>query len=127
MDELIKKLEAFLAEKKECVDMGWPEVTRDELCEFKDLVEAIADAKWERDVDGDSPVKFAVTNRTTHSVSPFIPVPYYWMDKNDDADRLRAYDNLMFNLRVASGDLDRFFSAFDPIGFKSKWEKKDEY
>lgn len=63
---LQKRIDKFLATKKKTEGTGWPEVTPGEVSDLYDIVYALIKAKYQRDVDGDLPLRIYVTDKTRY-------------------------------------------------------------
>ena len=64
---LQKRIDDFLAAKKKKKGTGWPEVTPGEISDLHDIIHALIKTKYQRDIDGDLPVKVWITDKTRHS------------------------------------------------------------
>ncbi len=74
-------------------DGGYAPCSKEEQLEFYKLLNAIIEAKFAPDCDGDLPIEYTIVNRNTHERLHFLPMPYYF-----DADR----DQLLKALRIAN-------------------------
>lgn len=72
---LAKQIDAFLEVRRKSTG-GWAEVTDEDMAQLSGVIEALIEAKFETDPDGDLPVEFGLTNRNTEMRSHFVSVPY---------------------------------------------------
>ncbi len=64
---LQKRIDAFLSNKKKKQGTGWPKVTPGEISDLCDIFNALIKAKYQRDADGDLPLKIWITDRTRNA------------------------------------------------------------
>jgi len=74
--ELTAKLTKFLSEHCETEGYGWAPVTHNDIAHLHQLMDAIVDAKWDADCDGDRPINFQIVDRTRFEPMHFTQVPY---------------------------------------------------
>jgi hypothetical protein len=70
---LLKKLTAFLAERRKS-DGGWAVPTKQDMQQLDSLLYQIIEEKFQRDSDGDLPVRFVLTDLTRYEYFHFRPV-----------------------------------------------------
>lgn len=76
VEKVRRLLDEFLTERVESDGGSWPEVSDKDFQALHELFEAIVDAKFERDCDGDSVINFAVVNRKKHMPLHHMPIGY---------------------------------------------------
>lgn len=104
--ELIKKLKAFIKDKRKPIGTGWPEVkvgTKDEEGDVRALYDIVYDIirlKFGTDCDGDVPIDVDLVDRTRFEAAHVIHIPY-----GEDADEDKRLDILyraMGNVQIAT-------------------------
>lgn len=90
-DKIHRMVDEFLAERVKTDGGSWPEVSDKDFNALYNLFDAIVDAKFERDCDGDSVINFAVVNRKQHMPIHHYPVGYTHKAKSV-AELLRIAD-----------------------------------
>lgn len=112
--EVVRQIAAFLDTRFEAEAGGWPQVDEADVATLLRLFDLVIDAKWGRDVDGDTPICVQVCDRTRQEFVNFRYPPRYW-DKGDavvDEDAFRqARDVCWRNLRLAFGRLETLWQV----------------
>jgi hypothetical protein len=96
-------IDKFLKDRKMCERGGYPPVTEKEITALYRLFDAIIQAKFQNDCDGDAPVNVRFVNRTKEHMPCFSPVPHR---DDDEVSRRRILEITSFNLSVAFGAWD---------------------
>lgn len=118
-DQAVTLLDAFLAEGRSRSSGGFAPVHKTDVEKLWDIFVAILEAKYERDPDGDLPIRFELTDWTRFEFRRWLQLPQMKrIDQLEDpearadawADRLRA---ALANMRqaaeiaAAEGDIQR--------------------
>lgn len=113
--DLSTALKKFLKEPRKSDRGGYAEVTESDLHDFYDVINALLEAKFERDCDGDLPLNVHWVDRTKFYPSHFIDIPYSHKDfklgnevlkANSKELYLHIINEAAFNIRQASDVLD---------------------
>ena len=95
---LLKRLEAFLAVKSRSQG-GYAPVGEEDIQALGEILGGIIEAKYEKDLDGDVPVRFNLVDRTRFWNNSFFNIPY---TREGDAPDIKA---LMEVVRVSEANL----------------------
>lgn len=110
--EVAQQVAAFLATRVAADTGGWPLVTEADVQTLARLFALIVDAKWERDVDGDSAIAVQICDRTRQDFVHFRYPPHYGEDIAG-ADFRQAMSVCQHNLEL----------AFERIEALWRWER----
>ena len=99
---LIKKIEDFVATRSVSDGDGRAPVAEGEAAELRDIFEAILEAKYESDLDGDLPINVSVLDRTKYEAMLFGAIPYLYKIK----DRMKSRDVVKHAMRMATMNLN---------------------
>lgn len=92
--DLVGKISTFLSEKHESSG-GWAKVTFEDFVKLGDIIQDLIEMKCDRDVDGDLPIEFKLTDRTKFERTNFCSIPY----ENEKGDNLEEIvEQHLFNL-----------------------------
>lgn len=117
---LLEKLYRFLAERRES-DGGWAVPTEQDMERLDSLIRKIIAEKFEKDSDGDLPVRFVLTDLTRFEYFHYHPVP-----RDHDYEpgarfrhhptrerRMECHGMHMLNLALAHEEVARSFRLFE--------------
>ena len=110
-EQIIALLDKLLAEPRK-TDSGWAEVTTEDMDQLHELFQAIIEAKFEPDADGDSSIEFFITNRNTHQRMHFRPLPYPSENRGLDG-AMRILNAASLNMSLASNQLGQAVGFID--------------
>jgi len=109
---LIELLYRFLEERRESPDGGWAPITEGDKEGMIDVLEAIIDAKWGADADGDYPVSYRLSDRTKYHTLSEIGILHspktrgdYMLNLQSATANTRAAADV---LRTAAWELDEY-------------------
>lgn len=105
--DLPNAIERFLQTPNKKED-GWPSISDDDMVEFSELVDALIEAKWGRDSEGDLPVYACAYNRRMEALLWPYPVLKQRREPNEDLVDLERK-----NLRWLLGGVGAYADAAD--------------
>ena len=95
--ELYAKIEGFLKERCESENNGFAPVSKEDFVAFNEIIDALIEAKWAPDPDGDYPIQTRTVNRHTRQYLQYQAVTY--RHKNKKQYRRDVVANLNTALR----------------------------
>lgn len=99
--KLFNKIEKFLENKKKSAGGGsWPEVTKDEVGQLKEIFQNIIDKKYDRDYSGSSVINFEIVNRKTHEQLWIQPIPHHASASPTSILHIAEYNACYYNSRL---------------------------
>lgn len=104
-DKVRKAIQDLLEERRES-DGGYAAVTDEDMTRFHEVMDAIIQAKWGSDPDGDRPINYILIDRTKYWPMRYSPVPYAHVGC-PQGERLEAFREKLANLNSATEDVDR--------------------
>lgn len=115
-EQLFEEIESFIADRKLAKNASWPEVKIEEIHIINRLIQALLELKYERDVDGDLPIDWAIVDRTKY-YHPFLAFselkyPHKMMDTDELMSGLR---DRSINLSIAEDELKKFTNYIEAI------------
>lgn len=102
--KLIQRIDAFLAVRKKS-DGGFAPVTETEMEELDEIVGGLIAAKYEKDPDGDLPVRYKLLDRTRYDPDHYVPVASTVRAK-DWQEYIEPLADAMTNVRIATDRAD---------------------
>jgi len=105
---LLTKIDRFLAQKRKSKG-GWAEVQPTDVPQLCGIIDALIEAKFDKDPDGDLPIEFTVVDRTRFEPMHFAPTPYLGLAQCGDLtpDQVQdIFDLHMMNLTIAHDRLN---------------------
>lgn len=117
---LVERIEKFLAERRESEGGGWAQITPKDMLQLSGVIEALIEAKCEKDADGDMPIEFTLVNRREGKSSSYRPLPYQSFQRRGEpvtveqriAQAELVFEIAMFNQRIAQSELS---TAYDML------------
>jgi len=111
--DIVQPLVLFLAERK-LSEGGYAPVAFEDMHRLREVIQALLEAKWGCDSDGDLPVDFMVVDRNLHQSSLYSPLPYpHNIETADQA--LAALHVALGNVKRANDDLAWVTDVLRPI------------
>lgn len=102
-------VDAFLKEHRKSAG-GYAPVTEKDLEQLQQLFDQLQQHKFERDPDGDFPLRFLVIDRTKYEAFHYAPVPH--LEHKDSGVEFISKARqrvLSLNLALAAGAIDHMF------------------
>jgi hypothetical protein len=97
--EIIEAIEDFLEVRELSVNNGFALVSKEDFAALVEIIDALVEAKWAPDPDGDYPIETLVINRNNHERLPYRAVAYRHIDKK------QYQRDIVTNLSTALGDM----------------------
>lgn len=119
-EEVVRMVEGYLKTPVKTSDDGWAPVTHDDIHQLHKVINALIDAKFERDVDGDHTVEYAVCNRR-YGYMHVIQSPYHAETDEDKRKMLRAIGTAASLTEHLTRSLE--FEVTEKIDAKKRQEK----
>jgi hypothetical protein len=102
---LEEAIELFLSEPRESNNGDWSKPTDDDMELLYSIIYELIEQKFERDCDGDLPLKFHVCDRTRFESPCYIDVPHTGLHATLD-ERVRAMEAVSILASTYNGRLD---------------------
>jgi hypothetical protein len=102
---LLDGVEKFIRNRRPRVDSGYAPVKDGDITELSMILQAIIEAKWDADVDGDYPINWKFIDRTKCEPMHFRAVPYKHECKTLEEAQC-VLDALLTNVNVAVHNLE---------------------
>ena len=100
--QAMDRLQKFLAEFREPDGTGWAPVTEGDMELFHRLMQAIIEAKFGSDVDGDRPIDYILIDRTKYWPLHYMHIPYYRTAEDEGGSNLDdCLDTALANMSIA--------------------------
>lgn len=104
-ENLLAKIETYLAERKESNGGGWAPVETNEVDVLEDIVHDLILLKYGKDADGDLPVRVKLIDRTRYDPDHFFAIPSTTRFKTSD-EYIDALDLAAGNAKMAMDKVD---------------------
>lgn len=105
--KMIKMIDEFLEETRKSRG-GWAPVEPQDEEQLDEIIDALVNAKWSADPDGDRPMRWKLIDRTKYEPMHFQPVEYDHKTNNP----LRILRDHLSNLKVAQDKVDMMFRLY---------------
>lgn len=113
IEALCDRLRAFLSTPSFSDGGGWAPASDDDLTEFRDILDEIIGAKWQRDCDGDLPVQVMTTDRNRYEGIACVLVPYLSKEFHEVPVRQTVVNHVMAQLTNAQIATDHLRTTFE--------------
>ncbi len=109
MDNQLKDMiEEFLSEKRLSDGSNWAKPTTNDMSQLNDIIYELLLLKFERDANGDLPVKYLTVDKTEEDCPPYLPTRHTHKISGK-REWLKILGDLNYNRLLAD---DRFQTAF---------------
>jgi hypothetical protein len=120
-------IDKFLETRIKSENGGWPEVSHAEINQLYSIIDKLINTKWQKDCDGDPPVRIKLIDRTRYEAFHYQPIPYDFDHENNDFDKLNSEYSFkdilrkkILNLNVATQEIERTLYILEYYGKKEK-------
>lgn len=109
---IYEKIEAFLAERVLSKNNGYAPVSKEDFAALVEIIDALVEAKWSPDPDGDYPIEALIVNRNNHEHVPYRAVTYRHVNKKQYTRDVVTNLNAALRDMILSQDLNEIDERF---------------